>query len=47
MLGVAQSDQETDFVPSVPKPKMKAVLMMPRPEKIRQEKKAVKKQKVL
>ena len=31
MLGVAKSDQETDFVPSDPKPKVKAVLMMPRP----------------
>ena len=33
MLGVAKSDQETDFVPSGPKPKGKAVLMMPRPWK--------------
>ena len=33
MLGVVQSDQATDFVPSDPKPKGKAVLMMPRPWK--------------
>ncbi len=31
MLGVAKSDQETDFVPSDPKPMGKAVLMMLRP----------------
>jgi hypothetical protein len=31
MLGVAKLDQETDFVPSDPKPKGMAVLMMPRP----------------
>ena len=31
MLGVAKSDQITDFVPSDPKPKGKAVLMMPKP----------------
>ncbi len=31
MLGVVLSDDATDFVPSDPKPKGKAVLMMPRP----------------
>ena len=31
MLGVAKADHTTDFVPSDPKPKGKAVLMMPRP----------------
>ena len=31
MLGVVKSDQATDFVPSDPKPKGKAVLMMSRP----------------
>ncbi len=31
MLGVTKSDKSTDFVPSDPKPKGKAVLMMPRP----------------
>ena len=31
MLGVVKSDKSTDFVPSDPKPKGKAVLMMPSP----------------
>ena len=33
MISIAKSDQETDFVPSDPKSKGKAVLMMPRPFK--------------
>ncbi len=37
MLGVVPSDNTTDFVPSDPKPKGKAVLMMPRPWKNTQD----------
>ena len=37
MLGVVPSKDTTDFVPSDPKPKGKAVLMMPRPLKNAQE----------
>ena len=33
MLGAASTNDATDFVPSDPKPKGKAVLMMPRPRK--------------
>ena len=37
MLGVVPSKDTTDFVPSNPKPKGKAVLMMPRPWMTSQE----------